>query len=209
MRRTTLKFDELNSLSRSEYEEFFDDMGVSADAKTDRVLMAMAFEDALLGIFVYIEECIRENRPYFSHSYSMFEKAFMVVALCRLGMTEEDLRLKAENFASNVALSTFRNQDDPYFTSVDRAVNISATESNAINCFGELLDAKNSGKTKKTWNVIMDGHERDWHAEVNGTTIPIDEPFEVGDDLMMQPLDDSFGAGADNIANCRCWLTFS
>lgn len=209
MRRTTLRFDQLNSLSRSEYEAYFDEMGISDDAKEDRVLMAMAFEDRFLPILAYAEWCISRGEPYLPKVMSMFEQAFIAVALTRAGVTEYDIRQTAESFATDVALSTFRHEEDPYYTSADRAVNMSATESNAINNFGDLRDAKISGKTKKTWHTIVDGREREWHKDVNHTTIPIEEPFDVGGELMMQPLDDSMGAGAENIANCRCWLTFS
>lgn len=207
--RVALSFDELNSLSRSEYEEYFDEMGIPKDAKEDRVLMAMAFEDRFLPILAFVEMQRAEGRPYLTDIIPMFEAAFLSVALTRSGLTEDDVRQTADNFALDVSLSTYRHEDDDYFTSADRAVNMAATESNAINNFGDLVDARNSGKTKKTWHCIIDGHERDWHKEVNGTTLPLEEPFEVGGALMMQPLDDSLGAGADNISNCRCWLTFS
>lgn len=208
MRRTTLKFDQLNSLSRSEYEEYFDEMGIPADDKTDRVLMAMAFEDKFLPILAYIADRISRNEEFLLRSTELFEQAFMAVALTRIGLSEEELRYTAQTFAQEIALSTFRNRDSPYFTSIDRAINLSATESNAVNNLGDRVDAKNFGKTKKTWNTIIDGHEREWHEEVDGLTIPIDDPFEVNGELLMQPLDTSMGAGADNIANCRCWATY-
>ena len=85
---------------------------------------------------------------------------------------------------------------------------MAATESNAINCYGERVDAHNAGMRLKKWNTIIDGREREWHEEVNGTTLPLNEPFVVNGELLMQPLDTSMGASADNIANCRCWLTF-
>ena len=209
MRRVQLRFDQLNSLSRKEYEEYFDEMGISDDDKTDRVLMAMFLEDRFVKILSRIELSITDGVPYFMDSLSLFEEAYVIAACLRQGITEDMVRQKAQEFASEVTLSTYRNEGKPYFLSDDRAVNMAKTESNAINCYGDLLDAKILGKTKKTWHTIIDGREREWHEEVNGTTIPIEEPFDVGGELMMQPLDDSMGAGADNIANCRCWLAFS
>ena len=55
MIRTTLKFDELHSLSRDYYEEWFDEMGISKDAKTDRVLVAMALEDGFMDVLAWIQ----------------------------------------------------------------------------------------------------------------------------------------------------------
>ena len=211
MRRTKLSFDELNSLSRSEYEDYFGEMGIDDDAKEDRVLIAMALEERILSILAMIETRKERGMPYFADSLSLFEQAYIAVALSRMGMTEDDARRMAETFATNVALSTFRHEDTAYYTSADRAVNIAKTESNGINNYGDLLDAKNSGKTKKKWNAIIDFVTREWHRDeaLHGEEIPIDEPFEIIGEMLMCPGDASMGASADNIANCRCWLTFS
>jgi len=206
MSHTTLKFDELNSLSRDTYEEYFDEMGVPAAAKKDRVLVAMALEDGFLDVLSWIQLKKDRGEQFFLDSIPMFEQAFLAAAITRID--DESIRQTANDFANEVALSTFNNQDKPYFLSVDRAINMAATESNAINGYGEFVDAKSLGKRSKKWNAIIDGNEREWHNEANGMVVPIDEPFEVGGELMMYPLDTSLGAGADNIANCRCWLTY-
>ena len=206
MIRTTLKFDELNSLSRDTYEEYFGEMGIPKDAKTDRVLMAMALEDGFLDVLGWIQYKKDRGEQFFVDSIPMWEKAFLVAALTRID--DENIRQTAREFAEDVALSTYNNQDTPYFLSGERAINMAATESNAINGYGEFAEARMLGKTRKKWNTIIDGREREWHEEVNGTTIPLEEPFAVGAELLMYPLDTSLGAGADNIANCRCWLTF-
>lgn len=206
MSHTTLKFDELHSLSRDVYEEYFDDMGIPAANKRDRVLVAMKLEDGFLDVLSWVQMKKDRNEQFFLGSIPLFEQAFLAAALTRID--DDKIRQTAREFAETVALSTYNNQDDDYFTSADRAVNMAATESNAINIYGEFDDAKVLGKGRKKWNVVMDGSEREWHGEVNGVTVPIDEPFEVGGALMMYPLDTSLGAGADNIANCRCWLTY-
>lgn len=206
MIRTTLKFDELNSLSRSTYEDFFGEMKIPKDAKTDRVLVAMALEDGFLDVLSWIQVKKDRGELFLLDSIPLFEQAFLAAALTRVD--DQDIRETAKEFAEAVALSTYNHQDDEYFLSADRAINMAATESNAINCYGELVDARMSGKKYKKWNTIIDGREREWHEEVNGTTLPLSEPFVVNGELLMQPLDTSLGASADNIANCRCWLTF-
>lgn len=206
MIRTTLKFDELNSLSREEYEEWFDEMGIPADAKKDRVLVAMKLEDGFLECLSWIQAKKEQDEPFFFDSISLFEQAFLAAALTRVD--DEQIRQTAKEFAEDVALSTYNNQENPYFFSIERAINMAKTESNAINGHGELEDARDRGMTIKKWNTLMDGKEREWHAEVNGKRLPLAEPFLVNRELMMHPLDTSMGASADNIANCRCWLTF-
>lgn len=207
MIRTTLKFDELHSLSRDFYEDYFGEMRIPKDAKTDRVLIAMALEDGFLDVLAWIQMKKSRGEQFFADSIPLFEKAFLLAALTRID--DESIRQNARDFAEGVALSTYNHQDEDYFLSADRAINMAATESNAINCYGELSDAQKAGKTLKKWNTIIDGREREWHEEANGTVLPLAEPFAVGGDLLMYPLDTSLGAGADNIANCRCWLTYT
>ena len=203
MRKTSLKFDELNSLSRDYYEEYFGEIkALDADQKTDRVLIAMALEDRLLNVLSMIE--IRKNRgeAFLGDSIDWFTIAFLAVAVRRID--DQAIHDAASRFGIEVALSTYKNQDRDYMFSADRAINMAATESNAIMCYGELADAVKEGKSLKRWVTIMDGREREWHGEVNGVLVPIDQPFEVGGELLMYPLDTSLGATADNIANCRC-----
>ena len=208
MIRTTLKFDELNSLSRKRYEEYFDVMGITKDMKTERVLLAMALEDEFIEILSWIQYKKERGEQFFLESMSMFEKAFLAVALTRIGMTEE-LRATAKNFAEDVALSTYNHQDEDYYLSIDRAINMAGTEANAIDCYAEFAEALERGETQKTWHSLLDGRERKWHHDAHGQTVPIREPFEILGELLMYPLDTSLGATADNIANCRCYLTFS
>jgi len=61
---------------------------------------------------------------------------------------------------------------------------------------------------KKVWVAILDDHTRDDHAEADAQEVDIAEPFEVGDDQMMTPGDDSLGAGPNQLCNCRCSSEF-
>lgn len=207
MRKTKLRFDKLHSLSRKYYEEYFGEIkAIDDDQKTDRVLLAMALEDKLLDILARIELRKREDKPFLSDSIDWFTLAFLSVALERID--DDMIRDTASRFGIDVALSTYRHQDEDYMLSADRAINIAATQANAIDNYGELADAKKSGMTMKRWHTILDGREREWHHEANSLTVPIDQPFEVGGELLMFPQDTSLGASADNIANCRCTATY-
>lgn len=70
----------------------------------------------------------------------------------------------------------------------------------------------------KEWNSIQDDRTRDGdgpnpgnganHYDMNGVQVPLDEKFTVPPDTDMDgPGDDS--AGADQVCNCRCVLTYS
>ncbi len=57
---------------------------------------------------------------------------------------------------------------------------------------------------QKVWVPIIDSRTREWHRDMDGVIAGLDEPFLVGDELMLFPGDDSLGATPANIANCRC-----
>ena len=72
----------------------------------------------------------------------------------------------------------------------------------------ELMeDAEDQGiKVKKRWVATLDSRTRDTHADLDGQTVDIDQPFEVDDDTghyeIMYPGDPS--ADACMVYNCRC-----
>ncbi len=57
---------------------------------------------------------------------------------------------------------------------------------------------------EKEWLAAIDRRTRDWHAELNGKTAPIDEPFVNAIGEIMYPGDPS--ADGANVYNCRCSL---
>lgn len=62
----------------------------------------------------------------------------------------------------------------------------------------------------KTWNTTLDGRERDTHRALDGQTVPINDPFvSPSGARLMYPGDTSLGAGAAEIVNCRCSVTYS
>lgn len=69
---------------------------------------------------------------------------------------------------------------------------------------GSMELYKSEGVQQKEWLATMDNRTRDDHAEANGQVVGVDEPFLVGGYEMMFPGDDSGGADASEIVNCRC-----
>lgn len=57
---------------------------------------------------------------------------------------------------------------------------------------------------EKEWLAAIDSRTRDWHAELDGQTRPIDKPFENAIGKIMFPGDPS--ADGANVYNCRCTL---
>lgn len=57
---------------------------------------------------------------------------------------------------------------------------------------------------EKEWLAAIDSRTRDWHADLNGKTMPIDKPFQNDFGDIMYPGDPS--AHPANVYNCRCTL---
>ena len=51
--------------------------------------------------------------------------------------------------------------------------------------------------------------ERDTHIAMEGATVPIEQPFDVGGSFLMMPGDWSLDPDPAEVVNCRCWLTYS
>lgn len=64
-------------------------------------------------------------------------------------------------------------------------------------------------KVEKTWRATGGSRTRDTHAAMNGQTKPVHEPFvSPSGARLMHPCDGSYGAGASEIANCRCYVQY-
>lgn len=132
------------------------------------------------------------------------------------GMTQADGRDISDEIrdfiAAGIAFSATAYATDQLrkWLSKERANLIALNEANWIYNNREFFDAKNDGKTKKTWHTALDEKVRETHIALEGVTLPIDEPFHVGAYLMQYPLDGTtYGAGIEEIANCRCSVSFS
>ena len=58
----------------------------------------------------------------------------------------------------------------------------------------------------KSWLATEDERTRETHADADGQQVPIDQPFQVGDDLLMYPGDPD-GSDAE-VINCRCTVIY-
>jgi hypothetical protein len=73
-----------------------------------------------------------------------------------------------------------------------------------------LLQASDMGAVKqkdvkREWDDAGDSRVRHSHAEMNGQTVGLDEPFKTpSGQLLMFPGDSSLGADASETINCRC-----
>lgn len=202
-------FDEINVLEQEStqrsvpYSQYFGEMELSDDEKEKREELARQFESiflvtfALIKIMQYTEEYMTDylNR-YYLETISNFSEP------------DDYLKNYSAEMSQNIVNTTFQNIDDKYFTSADRAMFIAENEANTDINYLEYIKAINDSKTKKKWIDMKDKRERKTHLNVGGTILPIEQPFRVGESLMLFPKDFSLDAEAKEIVNCRCSVKY-
>ena len=212
-------YDELNirpNNRRSEpYKEYFSKMSISDKEKQERIAFSEQMEEVVLYILALIETTIESgetNQEYIQTQF--YDKYLDVIASYML--IDTYIKQYALDVTKQIIDATFerfsaedKSITDDYYLSNDRAMFISECEANSILNYRQYSKAVKAGKTKKKWIDVGDKRERKTHLEVGGITLPIDEPFSVGDSLLQFPKDTSLGASADEIVNCRCSIQYS
>lgn len=214
-----LKLDELNILSGDsenneldgfDYEEFiehyFDPMQLSKKQKEKRKELSKELLDIILYFLIWCEDypdrvITEEIQEEFQNKYK--DKVLDYAEPSTFFDTYIPL------FIATLIDTTLSHKGETYFTSVERAAVVAVNESNHIFGNEDYENAKALGKQYKVWRTELDERVRPTHRLVEGKKVPIDEPFLVGQSLMMYPKDDSLGASADEIVNCRCVCSYS
>lgn len=212
-------YDELNirpNNRRSEpYKEYFSKMSISDKEKQERIAFSEQMEEVVLYILALIETTIESGETKREYIQTQFYDKYLDVIASYM-LIDTYIKQYAVDITKQIIDTTFerlssedKSITDDYYLSNDRAMFISECEANSILNYRQYSKAVKSGKTKKKWIDVGDKRERKTHLEVGGTTLPIGEPFSVGDSLLQFPTDASLGASADEIVNCRCSIQYS
>lgn len=212
-------YDELNirpNNRRSEpYKEYFSKMSISDKEKQERIAFSEQMEEVVLYILALIETTIESGESDQEYIQTQFYDKYLDVIVSYM-LIDTYIKQYAFDVTKQIIDATFerfsaedKSITDDYYLSNDRAMFISECEANSILNYRQYSKAVKAGKTKKKWIDVGDKRERKTHLEVGGTTLPIDEPFSVGDSLLQFPKDTSLGASADEIVNCRCSIQYS
>lgn len=207
-----LTFDELNVLDhenrRSEdYDEYFSGMGLTKAQKQRRIELSEKFEEEFWAVLVYLFALFPLGLLTEDTAKEKFLVAYLLVYEAVFGNDDYGPDY-ADKFASEVAKSTLDHVDDPYYFSKDRAMYLSENESETAYNHDEFEKALLNGKRYKQWVSMKDFRVRGSHRIVDDTVKLIQEPFVVGDSLMMYPKDTSFDADPEEIVNCRCIVKY-
>lgn len=205
------KNDELNILSQDVFdrEEFinhyFDTMQISEKQKKERIEAAEEIFDAVLLFLIWCEEA--PERVTEEDTLRSFENMYKEV-IFQYGEPDAFFDIYVPIFITNLISVTLAHRGEEYYTSVERAATIAANESNSVINHTELTQAIEMGYTHKRWLTELDEKVRPTHQDMEGVTIPINEPFVVGLSYMMMPHDTTMGADPQEIVNCRCCLQY-
>lgn len=94
--------------------------------------------------------------------------------------------------------------------SARQAATIARTEihASALEAVSAAIQDQEIAVRTKTWWANLDKRVRDDHRDAHEQVRPLDEPFEVGGELLRFPGDQSLGAGPGNVINCRCSVIY-
>lgn len=209
-----LSFDELNrlyeedhrdSLRSMPFDRFFGEMDLSQEQKEKREQTAKDIEEFMLLAIMSMYNTMEVGLQDLSEASSIITQRYdALLKRLNIPLTTFFANIHVASVASDIVSATMGHADDPYFFSEDRARLIAENESNSIWNDSQFEDAHLTWKSRKGWRAILDSRTRGTHVEANGTEIPIDQPFEVGESLLMFPRDQSLGADPSEIVNCRC-----
>lgn len=202
------EFDILNmGQSVLSISEYFDEMDLTEIEKKKRKAFAENMEEVMLFIFALFSIMKQYNRINKEFIISQLQSRYSEIILQYMDI-DRYLEDYIQNFSEETVDVTLRHIDEPFYLSDDRSLLIATNEGNSVFNYQEFSEAVTEGKTRKRWITERDNKVRETHAEVNGVTIPIMEPFVVGDSLMLFAKDVSLGASMEEIANCRCTIKY-
>jgi hypothetical protein len=214
------RIDELNNIETRRrrrgnqsmpYEQWFGEMGLPEEKIQKRIALANDLDDVFEYLFVIYLALVRAGMEVNREELTVMVLWRYRDVLKANGIDYEVkypglLDISRDHAADIVDTTIRRGQEDPWWTSDDRARLITENEVNSIGDYEDFTDAIADGATQKTWCTMGDRRVREWHKEADGQTVGILDYFEVGGELMLYPHDAS--ASPDNVVNCRCWAEY-
>lgn len=222
-----LPFDEINRLAMQgkhrsmDVDRFFDEMNLTDEEKENRKEFSRRLKNDLFIVLSFLFIALQYNIENGIQIAKDMTEAMLLSAIRMFFFPNSVLLAHAAKFADDFIESTLRNQgtvlsakssDDvkgAYYFSEDRARLNAENEANAVFNYQQFTDMAKARKTYKQWDTMKDEHVRRSHAKLDGTIIPIDELFNVGNAQMRFPCDWEFaGDYLEELIGCRCTLTY-
>lgn len=216
------RWDRLNLL-RARYEAYFSPMGIPEERKRLREELAVDLDAVILfALEMMAAEAATSGDIDEAYYTDYLYRKMLETAEPVIGELPDRTRAKLKERAAAIVETTAKRVEEAkakgkkpdeitegWEFSEGRAEAVAGNEAQWLCVDDEHRAAEKEGKTRKTWQTMADGRVRPTHFMVDGVTMPLDEPFNVGEYLMMYPTDISLGAGPEEVSNCRCWLVYS
>lgn len=201
-------YDKLNSLNathKSEpYEDYFGSMELTDEQRQQRIALAEDLETEFLVFLIMLFHMQKYNSVNYEQARKRLEDGYLT-AVKKHMTVDKEMRDYIKIFSYDMVDATKDHEDSLYYYSIDRAVFAAENESAITYDRNDYLQAFKMGKTKKLWVDVRDRRERETHLEVGGEVRPINEPFVVGNSLMMYARDAyTYNPEPKEYINCRC-----
>lgn len=210
-------FDELNTLSGtpsldslkgSPYYDYFIGMDLPDNEIVKRIQTSEEFENEFMVILALALVLYKRGKYDSDIIRTRFKEAYSRVGNKVISPNSLYVTQRSIDFSREVEKTTSEHLDSEYYTSIDRAMLISETESNVVNNYRYFHEMEKAGYTKKQWATMLDKRVRDSHKALEGRTIGLYEYFEVSGYPLLFPCDTSSSPSANAVVGCRCSLRF-
>lgn len=203
-------FDKLNNLQKKTdrsvppIEQFFREMELPIEEIENRTTLAYALYPVFTYFFFVASSMVAEGEVDYIYLYELVQRRYSdAIREYNESLLDDDkIKERITMISQEIVNTTIDKFEDAYYTSSDRATMIAENETNSIADYEDFSEAIKNGCTMKRWVSMRDSRVRHDHADVDGTEIPINEYFLVGDDEMMYPCD--LDASPEQTVNCRC-----
>lgn len=207
-----MDLEELNALSEDkqlsiDYETYFGEMDLTEEQKKQRISLAKRLEDDMLFFFALISVLKQYEYDNMQFAIDSLENRYRATLGAYMDI-DDYLSDYIKEFAGYTADVTQRHADEEWYLSQDRATLIAENEANTDWNYSEYQQAIANGMTQKTWLTMQDRRVRHTHMKVDGKTIPIQSVFLVGDSEFLFPKDQTFSPSTNEVAGCRCTITY-
>lgn len=214
----------------NEFDIYFGEMNILKSDKVKRIKTANTIHEQLQDFFLRQLADIEGGEFLTVVSSEAYEDMLIDLYMVHSASKEDEwMRGRARRFADQIQSATEEtvrgSAGKPEFTqalmfgipmrkkdipkkiqdalSGDRAARIAMNETNVIHNYQRHAELAGSQMTH-TWDSTLDRVTRPHHWDADGQTVLINEPFVVAGERLMFPGDDSLGATAKNLINCRC-----
>lgn len=212
----TSSIDELNNLQTEQDKQkiraYFEEMDLEPEEIEKRIGVANDFDNLYLMLFLLMsasatagESVIDDNEywnDYLTRGYND--------VLTENGYSTDDPMVsnRIDETVAEVLNTTYEHIAQTYYLSHDRALMIASNDTNAFANYEYHIRKIKEGYTRKRWVTKVDKKTRHDHVWADGQEVDIQMPFIVGGYEMLFPLDQSLGADAKEVINCRCSVMY-